>query len=68
MKVVHHINLHNISKERIFPTSFTRKLRKDRKVRISVEVDIQKVLILLPDNLWIKCFRIKKELSNLVQK
>ena len=28
---------------------------KTRKVRISAEIDIQKILILLPNNLWTKC-------------
>ena len=40
---------------------------KTRKVRISAEIDIQKILILLSNNLWIKYCPIKKELSNFVQ-
>ena len=40
---------------------------KTRKVRISAEIDIQKILILLSNNLWIKYYPIKKELSNFVQ-
>ena len=39
-----------------------------RKTRISVEIDIQKNLILFFDNLWIKCYLIKKESFNFVQK
>ena len=40
---------------------------KTRKVRISAEIDIQKILFLLSNNLWIKYCPIKKELSNFVQ-
>jgi len=39
-----------------------------RKVRISAKIDIQKILILLSDNLSTKCCLIKKESFNLVQK
>ena len=41
---------------------------KTRKVRTSAEIDIQKILVLFSDNLWIKYCPIKKESFNLVQK
>ena len=39
---------------------------RTRKVRISAEIGIQKILISLSYNLWTKCCPIKKESSNLV--
>ena len=52
---------------RVNPGQVEKCVIKTRKVRISAEIDIQKILILLSNNLWIKYCPIKKELSNFVQ-
>ena len=67
-KVLRRVILHNILKVRIFLTSSTRKgstgrkvRNRDAKTRISAETGIQKILILLFDNLETKFCRINKE-------
>ena len=74
-KVVQHVHLHNILKEQIFSTSFTRKPSTDRKVRNRDAKNAHfrrswysKNYLLMHDTLEINICRIKEESFNLVHK